>query len=161
MSTALRTHLERLLPELNAYARSICERREDGEDMVQEAVTRALTAADPPGAIEELRPWMFRVVRNLRTDAARRSKVRRDYFEREAGVRENDVTRANSHEDMLVRMAFEALPPQTREILFLIDVMGLRYDEAASVLGVPRGTVMSRISRARRALRERIGGPDR
>lgn len=61
--------------------------------------------------------------------------------------------------DVLIRRAFEKLPPDTREVLFLVDIMGLKYAEAAKVMDVPNGTVMSRLSRARRALLELVEGP--
>jgi RNA polymerase sigma-70 factor (ECF subfamily) len=61
---------------------------------------------------------------------------------------------------MHVRATFATLPSEMREILTLIDILGLKYDEAARVIDVPRGTVMSRISRARRTLRDRIIGVD-
>jgi acetyl esterase/lipase len=55
-------------------------------------------------------------------------------------------------QDLLVRQAFEALSPPHREVIFLVDIMGMRYQEAAQVLDVAEGTIMSRLSRARKAL---------
>uniref|UniRef100_UPI00259AE841 sigma factor-like helix-turn-helix DNA-binding protein n=1 Tax=uncultured Sulfitobacter sp. TaxID=191468 RepID=UPI00259AE841 len=62
--------------------------------------------------------------------------------------------------DVLIRLAFEKLPPETREVLCLVDIMGLKYAEAAKVMDVPNGTVMSRISRARKALLEIVDGAE-
>ena len=61
---------------------------------------------------------------------------------------------------MMIRLAFEKLPPEVREILCLVDIMGLKYAEAAEVMSVPTGTVMSRISRARKTLLARVDGDD-
>ena len=61
---------------------------------------------------------------------------------------------------MLVRLAFEQLPAPAREVLFLVDVMGLKYREAAEVIGVPNGTMMSRVSRARKALMQLVEGDE-
>ena len=60
--------------------------------------------------------------------------------------------------DILIRLAFERLDSDKREILFLVDVIGLKYSESAEVIGISVGTVMSRVSRARRALREAVEG---
>ena len=153
-----RRHIERLLPELKAYAYSISDRREDGDDLVQDAVARALRADSPPRRLGEFRPWMFRTIRHLNTDEFRKRRVRREYLERETRL-SGEISDDPKHErDMHVRAAFATLSSEMREILTLIDILGLKYDEAARVIDVPRGTVMSRISRARRALRDRITG---
>ncbi|MBQ0801098.1 MAG: RNA polymerase sigma factor [Sulfitobacter litoralis] len=153
-----RRHIERLLPELKAYAYSISDRREDGDDLVQDAVARALRADSPPRRLGEFRPWMFRTIRNLNIDELRKRRVRREYLERETRL-SGEISDDPKHErDMHVRAAFATLSSEMREILTLIDILGLKYDEAARVIDVPRGTVMSRISRARRGLRDRIIG---
>jgi RNA polymerase sigma-70 factor (ECF subfamily) len=153
-----RTQLETLFPELRAYARSISTHADMAEDLVQDAIERALRVSERPEKIRDLRPWMFRVIRNLHFDELRRLKIRREYLAREKRLSSetggtNDVAR-----DVLIRLAFERLHPDKREVLFLVDIIGLKYAEAAEVMGVPRGTVMSRLSRARYALREAIDG---
>ncbi len=160
-----RRSLTRLLPDLKAYARSICSDPSDAEDLVGDAVERALTARSRPRQPEGLRPWLFRVVRNLNIDRHRRDRVRLDHKAealRSAAPADGQV-RAVA-EDVLVRLAFERLKPMEREILSLVDVTGLTYAEAGAVLGIPVGTVMSRVSRARKSLLARVGsdavGPD-
>lgn len=158
-----RRHIERLLPELRAYAYSVSDRREDGDDLVQDAVARALRADAPPGRLGEFKFWMFRTIRNLNTDDLRKRRVRREYLERETRL-SGETSADPAHErDMNVRAAFATLPREMREILTLIEILGLTYDEAARLLEIPRGTVMSRISRARGALRDRVAatGGDR
>lgn len=150
--------LRLLLPELRAYAFSICERRDDAEDLVQDSVARALTAERQPETLEQFRPWMFRVIRNLHYDELRKIRVRREYLAHEKRLYDENPGIPDRSGDILVRLAFEGLPPDTREVLFLIDIMGLKYKEASLIMNVPQGTVMSRISRARRALLERIEG---
>lgn len=152
------SRLECLLPECRAYARSICFKREDADDLVQDAMLRALKASCQPGSIRELRPWLFRVIRNLYNDELRKRRVRRAYFQHEQLSCDNI---ANSHDlerDVITRQVFNQLPPDLREVLFLIDVVELKYIEAAKIMNVPHGTVMSRISRARRIMFERLGG---
>ena len=145
------TQIEILLPELRAYAIAICTSRSDAEDLVQDAVERGLRSDRRPARLDQLRPWMFRTIRNLHYDELRKRRVRREYLEAEKRLSEEAGT-ADAARDALTRLAFEKLSPKTREVLCLVDIMGLTYAEAARVMDVPPGTVMSRISRARRAL---------
>jgi len=104
---------------------------------------------------------MFRVIRNLFYDELRKRRIRREYLAAEKRLSVETGADNNAARDVLVRLAFDKLPPDTREVLFLVDVMGLRYAEVATVLDVPNGTVMSRVSRARKALLELVEGPAR
>ncbi|WP_428647982.1 RNA polymerase sigma factor [Roseibium sp.] len=152
--------IEILLPEMRAYATSISRSADEAEDLVQDAVERTLRAPDRPGRLRDLRPWIFRVIRNLHFDELRKRRVRREYSATQRRLsREGDGTR-DRERDILLRFAFEKLSPDFREILFLIDVMNLKYAETAEIIGVPKGTVMSRVSRARRALLELVDGKD-
>ena len=147
-----------LLPEFRAYALTISGSQEVAEDLVQDAVTRALGAERRPCRPEELRPWMFRVIRNLHTDELRKRRVRREYLSEATRLLDERSHGGDRERDLLVRLAFERLPPPAREVLFLIDVMGFKYIEAAEVIGVPPGTMMSRVSRARKALMQLVDG---
>ncbi|WP_413717940.1 RNA polymerase sigma factor [Silicimonas sp. MF1-12-2] len=150
------TQIEVLLPEIRAYARALCDRQENAEDLVQDAIERALRAEDRPGTLSEFRPWMFRVIRNLRYDELRKRRVRREYISREKRLYGQAYWAQDHARDVLLRLAFERMPSKKREILFLIDVVGLKYAEAAEIMGVAAGTVMSRLSRARKALRDEV-----
>jgi len=152
------TQLEILLPELCAYARYISSHSSDAEDLVQDAIERTLRADGRPKKLQDLRPWMFRVIRNLYFDELRRRRVRMEYQSREKRFSYEVCSSTDVSRDVLIRIAFEKLPPEKREILFLVDVSGLTYAEAAEVIGVAHGTVMSRVSRARSALRKVVGG---
>jgi RNA polymerase sigma-70 factor (ECF subfamily) len=152
------TQLEILLPELHAYARWICTHPDEPEDLVQTAIERALRSEDRPVKLKDLRPWMFRVIRNLHLDELRRRRVRMEYTVREKRLSNETGELRDMPRDILIRLAFEKLPAEKREILFLVDVVGLKYAEAANVIGVSHGTVMSRVSRARRALRDAVEG---
>lgn len=153
------TNIEILLPEIRAYARSICRSSVEAEDLVQDAVERALRADNKPVELSNLRPWMFRVVRNLFYDELRKYRVRREYSRLQGRI-SNEGDGSDTERDVLLRLAYEKLGPEFKEILFLVDVIGLKYVEAALVLDVPKGTVMSRVSRARRALLELVGIKD-
>lgn len=148
-----REQLSSLRSEFLAYARAICEGADEAEDIVHESIVRALTADNVPRSIEQLRPWMFRVIRNLHIDNARKTKVRMEYATDVARFyQESSTVSGDPLQDLLVRQAFDGLSPKHREVLFLVDIMGMRYAEAADVLGAPEGTIMSRVSRARQAL---------
>ncbi len=145
-----------LLPELRAYALSLSKHRHDSEDLVQDAIERALRSDKRPKPLADLRPWMFRIIRNLHVDETRKKRVRMEYSNTQSRL-SIDLTQSHDHaEDITVRTTFATLPPAMREVLFLVDVMGMKYAEAAKIMDVPHGTVMSRISRARRALIEAI-----
>ncbi|MHA3980633.1 RNA polymerase sigma factor [Halovulum sp. GXIMD14794] len=153
---AARPPLEQLLPEFRAYARSLCGQSEVAEDLVQDAVERALKSGSTPELPESLRPWMFRVIRNLHYDELRKLRIRREYLAREKRQSDERGDLDDRTRDALIRLHYERLPPDKREVLFLVDIMGLKYAEASEVMGVATGTVMSRLSRARQALRARI-----
>lgn len=140
-------------PHLLAYARALADTAADAEDLVSDALERAGRSADIPGEPDALKRWLFRVIRNLNIDELRKRRVRREYAD---GIdRHWSGGEAQDHgpEDaVLVRLALEALKPHQREVLVLVDVLGMTYAEAGAVMDVPHGTVMSRVSRARRAL---------
>lgn len=156
------TQIELLLPELRAYALTIClGHHQDAEDLVQDAVERTLRAENRPVKLAELRRWMIRVIRNLHYDELRKRRVRREYSAAEKRLMGEASPKTNVDRDILIRLAFEKLPADKREILYLVDILEFKYAEAAWVLDVPRGTVMSRISRARAALMALVDGNDK
>ena len=141
-------------------------------DLAQEAGLRCLRALDRFKADRPLAPWVAQIVRNLVRDAARRRRVRRveplhrttDGVILEPADPEPDPeVRASRHQlQRIVWKCLAELDEPQREIIVLRDFEGLSYDEVAHVLGIARGTVMSRLHRARRRLadevRRRTGG---
>ncbi len=156
---ATRSDIEILLPEFRAYATAICASASDAEDLIQDAIERALRSDNRPTRIDELRPWMFRVIRNLHYDELRKRRVRREYLAAERRL-SDEAGSSDAARDILVRLAFDKLSPDMREVLCLVDIMGLKYAEAAVVMNVANGTVMSRVSRARKALLGLVNGAD-
>lgn len=143
--------LAALHPELLAYARSLTLDAAAAEDLVHDALLRALQSESIPRDPDELRPWAFRVLKNLFLDGQRRHKVRMEYSRAQeqlaTGLRAPDPV-----EVLVVRQAYGKLSSRDREILCLIDILGFTYAEASRIIDVPLGTVMSRISRARRSM---------
>jgi len=152
-------HVLCLLPELRAYARSVCRSPDVAEDLVQDAIERALRSRHGPARVEDARPWMFRIIRNLRIDELRKRRVRRDYLAAQCRLLTALGSPSDTARDVMVRLAYRKLSPAAREVVFLVDVLGMRYAEAARVMDVPIGTVMSRISRARAALLALLDNP--
>ncbi|MDP5305932.1 RNA polymerase sigma factor [Paracoccus spongiarum] len=161
MDAAFGEDLIRLLPNLRRYALSLTRRPDLAEDLVQITVERAIAASGSfqPGA--QLAPWLLRIARNAFIDMTRRQKSegsRVDIHEFPDAVA-TDGEAAIEARLMLqaTRRAMQDLPEDQREILHLVCIQDLSYAEAAEVLDIPRGTVMSRLSRARLALAQALG----
>jgi RNA polymerase sigma-70 factor (ECF subfamily) len=142
--------LATLLPRLVAFARTMVSDPDTARDLVQEAAARALAARRVPADKPAYRAWMFRIVRNAALDALRRSDVRSS----SPPPPEIDLWRFDDAHiaKITVEQGLASLEVSQREIIALIDIAGFTYAEAAEMLRVPIGTVMSRISRARAAL---------
>ncbi len=138
-----------LLPRLYAFARTMLGDADAARDLVQEAATRALAARRVPHEAAAYRAWMFQIVRNAALDEIRRKRRPLPNEETAADLWRFDEA---SIAKITVTQALGALAPPQREIISLIDIAGFSYDEAAALLNVPTGTIMSRIARARSAL---------
>ncbi|WP_421783281.1 RNA polymerase sigma factor [Kiloniella litopenaei] len=152
-----RRRIEKLVPDLKAYAIALCGDRDQAEDLVQETMARGLETGTRLKSVDELRPWLFRVLRNHFFDEQRKKSVRREYFVQEKRwVSEISDQTLDPEDTIAIRNAYEELSADHREVLALVDILGLRYKEVAELLNISPGTVMSRISRARQALLQRL-----
>jgi RNA polymerase sigma factor (sigma-70 family) len=142
------------LPRVRRFARSLSGSTHDGDDLLQSTVERVLARGVPDDV--DLLKWMFRVCRNLWIDEVRSREVRRSAAASPELTDEPAVSgEAVAFGEIMLRevdRAMAALPGEQREVLALVTVEGLSYREAATVLGIPIGTVMSRLARARAAL---------
>jgi RNA polymerase sigma-70 factor (ECF subfamily) len=141
--------LPRLMSRLVAFARTLLGDVEAARDLVQEAVARALAARRVPADPPAYRAWMFQIVRNAAFDELRRRRVRQPVEPPQVDVWRFDDARIAK---ITIEQGLAALPAAYRDIIALIDIAGFSYSDVAGMLGVPIGTVMSRISRARAAL---------
>jgi RNA polymerase sigma-70 factor, ECF subfamily len=141
--------LPALLPRLVGFARVMLGDPDAARDLVQEAAARALGAVRVPADAPAYRAWMFRIVRNAAIDELRRLRIKP--VEEPPAV---DVWRFDNAciAKITVEQGMTALGADHREIIALIDIAGFSYAEAADLLEIPAGTVMSRIARARSAL---------
>jgi RNA polymerase sigma-70 factor (ECF subfamily) len=167
--TCCRSFEQEALPHLkSAYnlARWLTRNDQDAEDLVQEAYLRAFKFYHRFRG-GDVRPWLLKIVRNAYYTWGRQNPTGRFIpFEDTLTIADqevNDSSFANPEEvliqksdGLLIRTALEALPSRSREILVLRGVEGMSYNEISIVIGVPSGTVMSTLSRARARLRESI-----
>lgn len=157
MPSPFASDLVALLPRLRRFALALAGSADRADDLVQSACERALRgqAGFVPGT--RLDAWMFRIIRNLWIDGLRAEGggLRRHVPVEEAEALHAPAGAAAVEAAIViedVRRAMAALPEQQREIIVLVCIEGLSYREAAEVLDVPIGTVMSRLARARLAL---------
>lgn len=159
--TAFERELLALLPRLRRFARALAVDAADADDLCQVALERALKAETLWERGTRLDSWMYRIMRNCWIDEVRARKRRSETFVAEEEgdqVGEADDRRIEARVELgNVDRAMAALPQDQREIIALILVEGLAYKEAAELLGLPMGTVTSRLVRGRQALLEMLG----
>jgi RNA polymerase sigma factor (sigma-70 family) len=145
------------LPRLHRYARALRRNPEDADDLVQDTLERAWSRAGLWQGVNDMRTWLFSIMHNLHVDALRRGRLDLVDF----GEQLPDVPIAAAQAERLalrdLEAALAALPPEQRQVLLLIGLEGMAYAEIAQVLGVPIGTVMSRVARGRERLRGLMG----
>jgi RNA polymerase sigma factor (sigma-70 family) len=165
-----RRFAEVVLPHLDdAYglARWLTGNRSDAEDVVQDACMRALASLDS-AVIERPRAWVLSIVRNTAFTWLARNRRNAVLLMGDAELIEAAAARepgAPNAEEALIaaadqtalESAIEALPHLFREVIVMRDINGLSYREIAAAIGAPVGTVMSRLSRARALLIDRLG----
>jgi RNA polymerase sigma-70 factor (ECF subfamily) len=148
-----RAELVSLLPRLRRFGRAIARHREDADDLVQVAVERALTRREQWEPGTRMLSWMFKIMNNAWIDEVRARTRRDQIFAPEEAGEHVGVSPMDDHLNALaVRKAIERLNDEQRVAVGLVLVEGLPYKEAAEVLGVPIGTVTSRLARAREQL---------
>ena len=155
---AFRTQLEDLIPHGRAFARLLCRNdRAKADDLAQDALVRAWKARERfiPGT--SMKAWVFVITRNLFYSDLRRS-WRSVPYDEIAAERTLQVKPAQTHQMDLddVRRAMSTLPDDQREALTLIAAGDLSYEAVAEICGCAVGTIKSRVSRGRRALREML-----
>jgi len=145
------------IPRLRRYARALVGERAAADDLVQDTLERALNKLHLWKRGTDLRAWLFTVMHNVHVNQvrSRRETAALDGDALELAVRatQDVALEARDLERMLAR-----LPVEQREVLLLVVLEDMSYDEAAAALGIPIGTVMSRLSRGREKLRVLMEG---
>lgn len=154
----IRQGLAGLLPRLRRFARTLTGHAADADDLVQVALERALARAEQWRPDARLDAWVFAIVRNAWLDELRvRTRWSRVFAPEDAGAQVGEMALERQADAMSVQAAMAKLPGEQREVVALVLVEGLSYRETADVLGVPIGTVTSRLARARTTLQALLG----
>ncbi len=165
MTERITNALLEALPRVRRFACSLTGNRADADDLLQSTVERVLERGVPDDV--DVLKWTFRVCRNLWIDEMRSRRVRREAATKPEVRGEETVSGEAVVLGKLrvreVEEAMESLPEEQRALISLVAIEGLAYREAAEVLEIPIGTVMSRLARARATLAKRFarrGGGD-
>lgn len=153
----VRLQIAALLPRLRRFARALARAREDADDLVQAAIEKALARTEQWEPGTRLDSWLFRIMQNAWIDEVRARQRRGETFVPEEETEHLGVGTPDAQVDALaVRKAVAQLKDDQRAVVALVLVEGFSYDEAAGVLGVPVGTVTSRLARARERLQDML-----
>lgn len=144
------------LPRLRRYARSLLRERDKADDLVQDTLERALERMDNWRTGENPRRWLFTIMHHLFVDQLR--KVARRGEAAMLSLDSNEAlsqpaTQLDAVASLDILDALQAISPERRAALLIVGVEGFSYAEAAGILGIPAGTLMSRIARGRDELR--------
>ncbi len=157
MSAELQSALLDVLPHLRAFARSLTRNRDQADDLVNDAIVRAISASRQFTPGTNFKAWIFTILRNLFYNEGRK---RHSKFTSLDDLTVNEPSINASQEASLefcdFRRAFWQLNPDQREVLILVGASGLSYEEAAAVCGCRVGTIKSRVSRARADLKRTL-----
>ena len=146
------------LPKLRTFARSLTGDRDRADDLVQDAVLRALSAARQFTSGTDFKAWTFTILRNLYFSESRRNRpFVRPLEAADLGTYVTAPAQQAGLEFDDFRAAFDMLPAEQRDALVLVGADGYRYGEAAKICGCPTGTLKSRVARARHGLKEMLG----
>jgi len=141
---------------LRRYAHALERNREEADDLVQECLTRAIARTKAWSEIRNVRAYLFTILHNLHVDRVARNRNAGTAVPLET-VEHKLSTRPVQEESLRIRdleRALRVLPDDYRKAVLLVGLEGMSYQEAATTLGVPIGTVMSRLSRGRETLRQ-------
>jgi len=151
------TQLTACIPRLRRYARALVGERGGADDLVQDTVERGWSRIAEWRRDGEMRAWLFGIMHNLYVDSLRARRLQTTSLDEETPHPAlADHTARLEIRDMDCALAL--LPVEQREILLLVGLEGMTYDQVAGALGLPLGTVMSRLSRGREKLRNLMEG---
>jgi RNA polymerase sigma factor (sigma-70 family) len=153
-----RDRLIACIPRLRRYARALVGDRTGADDLVQDTMERGWRRLASWQRGSDMRAWLFSIMHNLHVDQVRRPSVPTDVLDDDTPHPSVHATQTDGLAMRDLQSALQTLPAEQREILLLVALEEMTYDEVAAILGVPIGTVMSRLSRARQNLRAHMEG---
>ncbi|NMA98245.1 MAG: sigma-70 family RNA polymerase sigma factor [Phyllobacteriaceae bacterium] len=150
--------MEACVPALRRYARALTHNLDHADDLVQDCLERAISRRSLFRPRGPLRPWLFTILTNLHRNARRAERRRGERVDLNT-IADLGTPAPQPGHMALVELArhIETLPLDQKEALLLVTLEGLAYQEAADILQIPVGTLMSRLGRARTTLRQLTG----
>jgi len=156
-TSSVLSQIEACVPALRRYAVGLLRSRDEADDLVHDCLVRALDKLHTRRDESDIRTWLFTILHNLFISQMRRRRLR-PVPEALDEVHESAHSQRPSQEDGLqwrdLLRDLDRLPEEQRSVVLLVSVEDLSYAETAAVLGVPIGTVMSRLARGRERLRQ-------
>lgn len=146
------------LPRLRRYARALVGGTGDADDLVQDTLERAWSRSALWSGVADMRAWVFSIMHNLHVDRVRAPKL--DTVALDDGTPEVPVAPAQGERLAVLDLqsALDRLPLEQKQVVLLVALEDMAYADIASTLGIPVGTVMSRLSRGRERLRALLEG---
>src|SRR5690606_17334001 len=149
------------IPRLRRYARFLLRNPQAADDLVQDTLVRAVAAVDSWQPDSNMRAWLFTIMKNVMRNDFRRAKNADIHVGEE--IDNHPATAVDGNQESRVALsdlqrALDALPNEFKQVVLLCAVEGFQYEEVATILNVPVGTVRSRLSRGRAALRNLMAG---
>ncbi len=141
------------IPRLRRYARALVGSRAEADDLVQDTLERGWSKLASWRLGSDMRAWMFGIMHNLYVDQLRKQAVETVELDEDTPVPSYNAPQMQYLEIGDMQSALAMLPADQREILLLVALEEMTYEEISSTLRIPLGTVMSRLSRARERLR--------
>jgi RNA polymerase sigma-70 factor (ECF subfamily) len=151
------------LPRLRRYARALLKDPVAADDLVQDCVERALSRLSLFKAGTNMRSWLFTITHNLHVNAVYRRRRAPDGQPLTLDVENGVIVQADQTTGLVARdisRALDQLPDEQRHVVLLVGLEEMSYKKTAEILGVPMGTVMSRLARGRERLRHLMEGDD-
>lgn len=146
------------VPRLRRYARALTGNRDDADDLVQDTLERAWAKSSLWRGVTDMRAWLFGMMHNLHADGARRARIATTPLHDEAAEAAIRPAQEDRVAMLDLQQMLDQLPIEQRQVLLLVALEDMPYAEVAATLGVPVGTVMSRLSRGRERLRALMEG---
>jgi RNA polymerase sigma-70 factor, ECF subfamily len=154
---ALRDDLVAAIPNMRAFAMSLCGNRDRADDLVQEALVKAWHHLDSFQVGTNLKAWLFTILRNAYFSELRKTK--REVADSDGLIASRVAVAPDQHAHLELKdlgSALSVLPADQREALILVGAEGFSYEDAATISGCAIGTVKSRVNRARAKLAEML-----
>ena len=150
--------LEACVPALRRYARALTRNIDHADDLVQDCLERAISRRGLFRPSGPMRPWLFTILVNLHRNARRTEQRHGKHLNADSLLDLGTPAPQHNHLALAeLSRAIDALPLEQKETLLLVTLEGMAYAEAAAILDIPLGTLMSRLGRARAALRQATG----